>query len=196
MALEIKQLLIMGNKQLETLEYTNTKLDKSEKKAIKARNKLDVVNSKLDIVTKEVTYTRKKLDLATDDMVPKTSNEDKREVFVILENTATKNPSYYCIRRQIETLDKAILQYSSKYKEGKVAEFLRITNPNSVNLLIRIKETLHKKINYEYNSITLKKNITNPITKEEFREEVFRINEEKKDMYYSSETYCSEDTSE
>ncbi|HSA76175.1 MAG TPA: KilA-N domain-containing protein [Nitrosarchaeum sp.] len=166
---KVDELLRLGNEQLTEVKCTRKELASTKKVVVKTQKKLDVVSTKLDI--------------AIEDRVPDPEDTEKKEAFVILENTASKKPAYYCIRRQIETIDRAIKIYSSKYDEGKVTEFLRINNPNSVNLLLRIKERLAKKINYERNTITLKN-----ILKEKFKKKVFEINDEKREFDFSEES--------
>lgn len=188
---KVDALLSMGHQQLNEVKCTRKELLSTKKVAVKTQKKLDIASTKLtttsmqleNVSTKLATTTNQlenistKLDIATEDRVPKALNEEKKEVFVILENKTVDK--FYCIRRQVETIDRAIKDY--KKKGDDITEFLRIDNPNSVNLLVRIKEKLFKKINYSGNTITLKK-----ISREDFKKKVLKINEEKK---YVDEEY-------
>jgi REP element-mobilizing transposase RayT len=140
---EMKELLD-NNKQL---------LDKSDK-LINLNKK---TNKKLD-------KTNKKLGIAVVDRVPKAVDESKQTSFILMKNP---DNTYYAVRCQKRSVKTAIKKYIEKYEENAnevdddiPKQILKIKyNPNAINLLHRIKETMSEYISFKGNTIQLE-NIT------------------------------------
>jgi 5,10-methylene-tetrahydrofolate dehydrogenase/methenyl tetrahydrofolate cyclohydrolase len=90
-----------------------------------------------------------------------------------------KNPdgSYYTIRCQRRRITSTIKKYNSKFdSDNQPEELLRFNyNPNSINLVNRIKEQLNKKIVINGNNIEL----TDKISEKRFLKKINKINEDK-----------------
>ena len=103
-------------------------------------------------------YACKKLDIAVEDRVPKTDNQDKLEDFILLKSKNKKALyKYYAICGQYIYVDRKSNKKINKENYTKInfttsdgnEEISRIDNvPNSKNLWHRLKEKLKKKVEY------------------------------------------------
>ena len=108
-----------------------------------------------------------KMDYMTDSYVVPAKDKMKAEACAVLKHP--DDGSYYVIRRQLGSLQS---QVNIKKKAG-FEELVRYENPNSVNLLVRLKET--GRVSVVVNTVRLL-----DITEAEFLELVREINDEKK----------------
>uniref|UniRef100_A0A6C0EDC4 DUF3627 domain-containing protein n=1 Tax=viral metagenome TaxID=1070528 RepID=A0A6C0EDC4_9ZZZZ len=126
---------------------------------------LDDIKEELTESNTKLDYACKKLDIAVEDRVPKTDNQDKLEDFILLKSKNKKVLyRYYAICGQSTYVDRKSNKKISKenYKKIKFTtpdgheEFSRIDNvANSKNLWNRLKEKLKKKVEYCGNEMNL-----------------------------------------
>ena len=177
---EIKEQNKIANEKLDAVLSDNVK---THKKLDKTVEQLEESDNKLDHITK-------KLDISVERRVPKAQSSKVTEDFVVMaENKNKKCRQFYFIRGQTTHITKKINTYIDENKNA--VEFLRINDiPHAINLGIRIKEYLGKQLNFKYNNIYLKKQVeideydedTNELSPAEFKNEITRIYEERKQI--------------
>ena len=174
-SIEIKELLKNSNKQLTEIEKTRQENEIINDKLNVVMEENDEMSNKIEVVNENITKVSKKLEIAVEDRVVKPCNNKKEEVFVVIHNK--QNGIYYIMCRQRESINTAIKKYIKENVNSEVKH--RIDNPNCKNLLIRIKEKLHKKnhIKFSNNSIKLI-----DINEETFIKKINKINNMKKEV--------------
>jgi len=161
-----------NNKYNEILKVNEELLLRSKKNDRKMNQRLEDITINLDDIKEELTesntklnYACKKLDIAVEDRVPKTDNQDKLEDFILLKSKNKKALyKYYAICGQSTYVDRKSNKKINKENYTKIKfttsdgneEISRIDNvPNSKNLWHRLKEKLKKKVEYCGNEMNL-----------------------------------------
>jgi len=98
---------------------------------------LDDIKEELTESNTKLNYACKKLDIAVEDRVPKTTNLDKLEDFILLKNNKNKALyKYYAIRGQNFYVDQ---KSKKKITDENYSEIYRINGvANSINLWNRL----------------------------------------------------------
>ena len=160
------------NEILKVNEELLSRSKKSEKNDRKMKQQLEDITINLDDIKEELTesntklnYACKKLDIAVEDRVPKTDNQNKIEDFILLKSKNKKALyKYYAICGQSTYVDRKSNRKIDKEHYIKIKfttsygleELSRINNvPNSKNLWHRLKEKLKKKVEYCGNEMNL-----------------------------------------
>lgn len=176
-------------------KIANEKLDAVLSDNVITHNKLDKTKEQLEESDNKLDHITKKLDVSVERRVPKAQSSRVIEDFVVMaENKNKKCRQYYFIRGQKSHIVKKINTYTEENKNA--IEFLRIEDiPHAINLGIRIKEYLGKQLTFKYNSVYLKKQVDlddedddiNELSPSEFKDEIMKIYEERKQIDIISE---------
>ena len=177
----------IANEKLDAVLHDNAKILSDN---VKTHKKLDKTSEQLEESDNKLNHITKKLDISVERRVPKAQSSKVTEDFVVMaENKNKKCRQFYFIRGQTTHITKKINTYIDENKNA--VEFLRINDiPHAINLGIRIKEYLGKQLNFKYNNIYLKKQVeideydedTNELSPAEFKNEIMRIYEERKQI--------------
>ena len=124
----------MNEKMKKYLEDANIKLDKTFDQLVNTNNKLTNISSKLDI--------------ATEERIPKPSDDSKYNTFVLYKHKTELN-KYYVVRRQRISAKTVQLKNYIKLKEYDYTA-------NAITLLQNIKHQLSNSITCSGNKIILK----------------------------------------
>lgn len=175
---ELKNLIKNMNLKLDnqTAKLDNaTKLIENQTEEIKESKEIMLEQ------TEQIKEIKDTLEIVTDNYVVPVvdvgrgiENKNIKEFVVILRND-NDSDKFYFIRRQRLTINIAIKRRKQEIPTS--IEFMRIENPNSVNLLHRIKEILKYNIKFKQNEIILIN-----IKPNEFKEKVLEIDQQRKNI--------------
>ena len=152
------------NIKMNTIIKLNKRLEKSN---TIIKDQLDDANINILDIKEDLTDTNhklnvtcKKLNIAVEDRVPKTDDQNKYEDFILLRSTDKDVLyKYYAVRGQTIYVNR---KAKNKVDNEQYTEILRIDNvANSVNIWHRLKENLNAKVEFcgnESNLITINEN--------------------------------------
>jgi phage anti-repressor protein len=161
------------------------RLDKSNFRLEESNKRLEAILTEMkqeqEVQTEVLDEVVDKLDKATDERAPRTRSASKQGQFLLIELNSQVSPwQYYVIRAQKGSIKQTYTKLIEKYPNCEIK--LKINyQPNAVNLFNLIKEELRnvrKVIRVSSNYIKL----ASDYTKEQFIEDVKKINAEKKDL--------------
>ena len=113
----------------------------------------DSLGQKLEEVTNLMEQMKVRVSLMREDVVPKPTNPNKIHMFVLIHKNVDEEYPYYVVRAQHCSFKKAMDTIKAKYPKNETIYQLEY-NPNTVNLFVRMKETI-KTIKTSFNNIKL-----------------------------------------
>jgi hypothetical protein len=165
----------------QQLTIKDKKIDELLYEVRDMNNTLREMKQEQEVQTEVLDEVVDKLDRATDERAPRTRSASKQGQFLLIELNSPVSPwQYYVIRAQKGSIKQTYTKLLEKFPNCAIK--LKINyQPNAVNLFNLIKEELRnvrKVIRVSSNYIKL----ASDYTKEQFIEDVKKINAEKKDV--------------
>lgn len=174
---KIDQLLIKADETINHAKDIKVDLDISNSHLEETKAKLSDVNDKLVDTNEKLTETNIKLGIAVKTRVVASDNA-KLERFIMFENPKGSEYQFYVMRRQANGIQSHIKKYLNDHEGSSV--FIDIEEqPNSRNLVYRIKEKLKSYIECKMNSFSIRDNC---MTKDDFRKAILDIHGERLDV--------------
>lgn len=139
---EQKSIIVDKNNKIDKMTHKINKILAENKKQTKKINKLLCQNENLFDQNENITD---KLEVISNDRVVNSKDSDNQHKLIIIKNNSKKEEYEYTVLRVLnKSYNIRLMNHKCRYPKMKILTIIKYS-PNSINLWIRIKETLTSK---------------------------------------------------